>query len=209
MKGLFITIEGPDGAGKSTQIKLLEKYLNELGYRIVITREPGGTKISEDIRDIILDNENVEMSYETEALLYAASRAQHVHERILPALKEGKIVICDRFIHSSLVYQGVARGLGIKEVRDINEFAIKGVKPDVTLFFDIPPEKALKRKIASDKADRLENEDISFHKKVYKAYLELKKLYPTEIEMIDATKSIEEISKEIERVIKKVIKGRS
>jgi len=205
VKGLFIAIEGPDGAGKTTQIKLLEKYLEDNGYKIIITREPGGTKISEDIRDIILDNENIKMSSETEALLYAASRAQHVHEKIIPAIKEGKVVICDRFVHSSLVYQGLGRGLGIEKVKNINEFAIKGIKPDITLFFDIDPEKALKRKKANDQADRLENEDISFHKKVYEGYLKLKELYPDEIKVIDASGSIEEISKEVINTVKELI----
>lgn len=197
MEGLFITIEGPDGAGKSTQIELLKEYFKDRGKDIVITREPGGTEISEKIRDIILDNENTAMADTTEALLYAASRAQHVHQKISPALKEGKVVICDRFVHSSLVYQGIGRGLGVEEVKGINDFAIEGIKPDITLFFDISPEVALKRKTKNDKGDRLENEKVDFHQKVYEGYKQLIEKYPKEFTIIDATRSIEEIHKEI------------
>ncbi|WP_130805515.1 dTMP kinase [Senegalia massiliensis] len=197
MEGLFITIEGPDGAGKSTQIELLKKYFKEKGKNIVITREPGGTLISEKIRDIILDNENIKMEYTTEALLYAASRAQHVGEKIIPALKKGQVVICDRFVHSSLIYQGLGRGLGIEEVKKINDFAIKGIMPDITLFFDISPEVALKRKGKIDKRDRLENEKIDFHKKVYDGYKKLIEKYPEEFTVIDATKSIEDIHEDV------------
>ncbi|MBS4535907.1 dTMP kinase [Clostridium sp. D2Q-14] len=201
MKGLFITIEGPDGAGKSTQIRLLKEYFKNQGKDIIVTREPGGTDISEKIRDIILDNDNITMADTTEALLYAASRAQHVHEKIIPALKEGKIVICDRFVHSSLVYQGIARGLGIEEVRYINDFAIEGIKPDVTLFFDIYPEIALKRKTKNNKGDRLENEKADFHQRVYEGYKKLIDKYPDEFNVIDATKSIDEIHKDIVKIL--------
>ncbi|WP_026893615.1 dTMP kinase [Clostridiisalibacter paucivorans] len=205
MRGIFITIEGPDGSGKSTQIKKLSHYLNEKGYNVLFTREPGGTNIGEYIRKIILDKRNTKMSYETEALLYAASRAQHVSEKIKPALEKGTIVICDRFVHSSLVYQGIARGIGIEEVNNINQFAIQGIKPDVTLFFDISPEIALKRKRRNNKGDRLEREDILFHKKVYNGYLKLKEMYPNEIISIDATNSINTIFNEIKGVIDSIL----
>lgn len=205
MRGIFITIEGPDGSGKSTQIKKLSHYLNEKGYNVLFTREPGGTNIGEYIRKIILDKRNTKMSYETEALLYAASRAQHVSEKIKPALEKGTIVICDRFVHSSLVYQGIARGIGIEEVNKINQFAIQGIKPDVTLFFDISPEIALKRKRRNNKGDRLEREDILFHKKVYNGYLKLKEMYPNEIISIDATNSINTIFNEIKGVIDSIL----
>jgi len=155
MKGYFITLEGPDGSGKSTITKLLTSYLKDAGYDVVTTREPGGTQISEKIRKIILDNDNTKMSYIAEALLYAASRAQHVHEKILPALKDGSIVICERFVHSSLVYQGIGRGLGIEKIKEINDFAIQGLTPDITLFFDVDPERALDRKTQRNKGDRL------------------------------------------------------
>lgn len=206
MKGIFITIEGPDGAGKSTQINLLSKYLKDKGYDIILTREPGGTNISEYIRNIILDSNNTEMGDITEALLYAASRAQHVHEKIIPNLKEGKIIICDRFVHSSLVYQGIGRKLGIDKIKDINDFATQGIKPDVTLFFNIDPELALKRKKEKSIADRLEQEDIKFHKNVYKGYLSLIEKYPNEFEVIDASKSELEIFEKIKHIIEDVIK---
>lgn len=197
MKGLFITIEGPDGAGKSTQIELLKEYFKNKGKDIIITREPGGTLISEKIRDIILDNKNIEMADTTEALLYAASRAQHVAEKIIPALERGQVVICDRFVHSSLIYQGMARGLGIEEVKKINDFAIRGIMPNITLFFDISPEISLKRKNEMGKKDRLENENIEFHIKVYEGYKKLIEKYPDEFTIIDATKSVEETHEDI------------
>jgi dTMP kinase len=146
LKGLFISIEGPDGSGKSTQIKLLRDYLQNKGYDIALTREPGGTQISEKIRNIILDKENKSMHSRTEALLYAASRAQHVEEIIKPALKENKIVICDRFVDSSLIYQGIGRGLGIENIYDLNLFAMQDVIPDLTLLFDIDMCRAKKEK---------------------------------------------------------------
>lgn len=201
MKGLFITIEGSDGAGKSTQIELLKKYFKRQDKDIVITREPGGTEISEKIRDIILDNNNTAMADTTEALLYAASRAQHVHQKIIPALKEDKVVICDRFVHSSLVYQGIGRGLGIEEVRAVNDFGIEGIRPDITLFFDISPEVALKRKTKDNKGDRLENEKIDFHQRVYNGYKKLIDKYPEEFNVIDATKSINEMHKDIIKIL--------
>lgn len=206
MSGLFIVIEGPDGSGKTTQIKLISEYLKNKGYDIMLTREPGGTRIGEDIREIILDNENIEMSYVAEALLYAASRAQHVYEKIIPAIREDKVVICDRFIYSSLVYQGVGRELGIEKVKEINEFAIQGLNPDITLFFDISPEVALNRKTKYNRGDRLEKEDISFHKNVYNGYMKLIKMYPNDIKVIDATKNIEEVSNQIKVVLDSLLK---
>lgn len=201
MKGLFITLEGPDGSGKSTVARLLADYLREKGYDVLTTREPGGTKISEDIRNIILDTKNTNMSYVTEALLYAASRAQHVYQKIKPAKEEGKIIICERFVLSSLVYQGIGRGLGIENVKAINDFAIQGVEPDVTLFFDIPPEVGLKRKNRRDRGDRLEREKLEFHKQVYEGYLSLIKLYEGKIILIDATKTKEDIFQQSIRII--------
>lgn len=208
MKGLFITLEGPDGSGKSTLVKELSAYLKDKGYDIVITREPGGTKISEDIRNIILDNNNVNMSYITEALLYAASRAQHVHEKILPALREGKVIICERFVFSSLVYQGIGRNLGINKIKEINDFAIQGIEPDVTLFFDISPEEALRRKTRRNKGDRLEREDISFHKQVYDGYLQLVKMFPHKIKVVDATKDKEFVFNQVREIIDKILEDK-
>ncbi|NLV88423.1 MAG: dTMP kinase [Tissierellia bacterium] len=196
MRGQFITLEGPDGSGKSTILKLIENYLKDKGIEFITTREPGGTKIGEKIRHIILDNDNTNMGGETEALLYAAARAQHVHEKIIPALEEGKVVICDRFTLSSLAYQGVGRDLGIQRVKDINDFAIRGIYPDLILFFHVNPEVTLGRKIGKNSADRLELEGNEFHKKVYEGYMKLLDMYPKNIKIIDASKSIDEVFKQ-------------
>ncbi len=205
-KGLFITIEGPDGAGKSTQIPFIKGFLEEKGYKVVLTREPGGTVIGEKIREIILDKNHKEMSDGTEALLYAASRAQHVAELIIPALNEGKIVLCDRFVDSSIVYQGKGRELGIEAVSDINSFATMGLKPDLTIFLDIDPEIGLKRVKATKEVDRLEQEKLDFHKKVYEGYRELINMYPDRIKVISASRPVEEVSKDIEDKLKKILK---
>ena len=158
---MFITFEGPDGSGKSTIIQKVYDYLIENNYDVIKTREPGGSPIAEKIRNLILDTENTKMGYRTEALLYAASRAQHVEETILPALNENKIVLCDRFLISSLAYQGVGRDLGIENVRKINEFAINGVFPDFVLFFDVDPITTLKRKSSLDTACLLYTSDAA------------------------------------------------
>ena len=206
MRGLFISMEGSDGSGKTTQIELLKEYFLNKGYEVIITREPGGTQISEKIRDIILDVNNKALSNMTEALLYAASRAQHVEEKIKPALENGKIVISDRFVDSSIVYQGYARGIGIDIVESINNFAIQGFMPDITFFFDIEPEFAMKRKAKQKSLDRLEQEHILFHNKVYEGYKILLKKYPKRIKSIDARQSIdnifEQIIKEVSRLLK-------
>ncbi len=196
MQGYFITLEGPDGSGKSTIMKLLGEYFQQKGIDFIMTREPGGTPIGEEIRNIILDYMNTDMSPETEALLYAASRGQHVHEKIIPALREGKVVLCDRFILSSLAYQGVGRGLGIEEVKRINDFALRGIYPDLILFFHVDPEVSLSRKTEKFGGDRLEREGSEFHSRVYDGYMELLEIYPEKIERIDATKSIEEVLKQ-------------
>ena len=207
MRGLFITLEGPDGSGKSTIIKLIGDYLKDRGIDSIITREPGGTLIGEEIRSIILDEKNTNMGAETEALLYAASRGQHVHQKIIPALEEGKVVLCERFLLSSLAYQGVGRGLGIEKVKAINDFALRGVYPHLILFFHVDPELTLKRKTGNLAGDRLEKEGNEFHRKVYEGYLDLLKMYPKNIKIIDATKSIEEVFnqsiKEIENLLNK------
>lgn len=197
MRGLFISMEGPDGSGKTTQIEKLKEYFSNKGYEVIITREPGGTQISEEIRNIILDVKNEALSDMTEALLYAASRAQHVEEKIKPALESGKIVISDRFVDSSIVYQGYARGIGIDTVESINSFAIQGYMPDITFFFDIEPELAMKRKANQKSLDRLEQEHISFHNKVYEGYKILLKRYPKRIKSIDARQSIDNIYEQI------------
>lgn len=187
---MFITFEGPDGSGKSTIIKKVYDFLIEKGFDVIKTREPGGSPIAEKIRELILDTENTKMSYRAEALLYAASRAQHLEETILPALNDNKIVLCDRFLLSSLAYQGVGRDLGIEDVRKVNEFAINGLMPDFVLFFDVDPITTLKRKSSLDTADRLEKEDNYFHKRVYNGYKEILNSEKN-IEIIDATDSVD------------------
>ena len=201
-KGLFITIEGSDGSGKSTQIELLKNYLEGKGMNVVTTREPGGTKISEKIREIILDKYNSEMDSMTEALLYAASRAQHVAEKIVPALKAGSIVICDRFIDSSIAYQGYGRGLG-DCVRIINEFAVNGCIPDITFLMKMDP-KIGKSRIKVEDQDRLELEKMEFHQRVYDAYVKMEEECDR-IVRIDASRSIDEIHNEIVSHVDKLI----
>ena len=193
---MFISIEGPDGAGKSTQINNIKAFLEERGMEYILTREPGGTMISEKIRNIILDKENQGMNYVTEALLYAASRAQHVSQVIKPALEEGKVVICDRFIDSSFAYQGYARGLG-DTVWDINKAAVDGCMPDITFVFKLDPKVGLSRVKGRGEEDRLELEKMEFHQRVYEGYLDLERKYPERIVGIDASKSIEEIKEDI------------
>ena len=185
MAGLFIAFEGADGCGKSTQVRFLTKYLKEQGVDVLSTREPGGCPVSERIRDIVLDRDVENMSAQTEALLYAAARAQHVYEVIRPAVEAGRVVLCDRFIFSSLAYQGYGRQLGVDEVRAINEFAITGCMPDITVFINIPPERAFERMNELKVHDRIEREDISFHERVFRGFIELSK--SEEIMLIDAS----------------------
>ena len=195
---MFITLEGPEGSGKTTAVESAVKKLEEMGYQIVRTREPGGTPISEEIRNVILDKKNTSMDSRTEALLYAASRRQHLVEKVWPALKEGKIVICDRYLDSSLAYQGGARGLGIDEVLNINLFATENTWPDLTLLFDIKPEEGLKRIAANAnrEVNRLDLEKIEFHQKVRESFLNLAKRFPDRFVIIDASKSREEVAKD-------------
>lgn len=193
MAGLFITMEGPDGSGKSTQIALLKEYLEKQDYDVVLSREPGGTQISEKIREVILDKDNAEMGYTTELLLYAAARAQLVEQVIKPALEEGKAVICDRFVDSSAVYQGIARDLGVDLVYHINEYAIQGILPDVTFLIDIDAAEGIRRKKNQAELDRMELESLAFHEKVAEGYRALASRYPERIKRVDGTRSIEEI----------------
>ena len=194
---MFITLEGPDGSGKTTAVEAAVKALEEKGYQIVRTREPGGTPIAEQIRNVILDKANTNMDPRTEALLYAASRRQHLVEKVWPALKEGKIVICDRYLDSSLAYQGGARGLGVENILNVNLFATENTWPDLTLLFDITPEEGLKRisANANREVNRLDLEKLEFHHKVRDTFLELAKRYPDRFVIIDASKSREEVAK--------------
>ena len=175
MKGLFIVFEGADGCGKSTQLRFLAEHLEELGVDVVRTREPGGCPVAEKIREILLDKDNSEMTDITEALLYAAARAEHVRQVIKPAVDMGKIVLCDRFIYSSVAYQGYGRQLGADTVMQLNDIAISGYMPDITIFINIPPERAFKRMNEHKEHDRLEREHISFHQRVFDGFTELSK----------------------------------
>ncbi|MBM7694802.1 dTMP kinase [Peribacillus deserti] len=190
--GMFITFEGPEGAGKTTVLGMLREYLEEQGFKVLLTREPGGIPIAEQIREVILSTLNTKMDPRTEALLYAAARRQHLVEKVIPALEKGCIVLCDRFIDSSLAYQGYARGLGINEVSTINEFAIEGLWPDATFYYDIDPEVGLKR-ISSNsgrEVNRLDSENLEFHHKVKEGYMELINRYRGRFHIINAEKEL-------------------
>lgn len=189
MRGKFITFEGCDGCGKSTQLKLLSNYLTEQNIPHIFTREPGGGKISEAIREILLNGKNTEMTDECEALLYAAARVQHLADRVEPALQEGKLVICDRYVDSSLAYQAYARGLGEDFIKKINAFALQNYLPDVTIFIDLTPEAAFLRKRGADENDRLEQAGMAFHKKVYAGYDTLAKNEPNRIARVDGNQT--------------------
>lgn len=205
MRGYFVSFEGPDGAGKSTVLKeVLNQIGSELKTQYLVTREPGGSKIAEKIRDIILDPANDKMDNKTEALLYAASRSQHVEEIIRPALKEGKVVFSDRYVDSSLAYQGAGRDLGIQEVKQINDFATDKLDPDLTFFLDLDPEVGLKRieKLRPGQEDRLEQENLAFHKKVYAGFLKGKETYPERFVTVDATQPIDQVVAQVIATLK-------
>jgi dTMP kinase len=200
-KGLFITFEGPDGAGKTTIINMVAKQFEH----VVITREPGGIDIAEQIRSVILDKKNTAMDSRTEALLYAAARRQHLIEKVKPALDAGRVVLCDRFVDSSLAYQGYARGLGIDQVWKINQFAIEEMMPDLTLYFDIEPEEGLKRinKSKGREINRLDLENLEFHHKVREGYLLLMERFPERIVKIDASGTVDEVFQKTMEVLTK------
>ena len=206
---MFITLEGPEGSGKTTAVQKAVEELTRLGYEVVRTREPGGTEIAEQIRNVILDKRNTSMDPRTEALLYAASRRQHLVEKVWPALKEGKVVICDRYLDSSLAYQGGARGLGIDNILNVNLFATENTWPDLTLLFDIEPSLGLARisKNADREVNRLDLEKLDFHNKVRNTFLELAKRFPERYVIIDASKSIDEVAKAtLDAILKRICK---
>ena len=205
MKGLFIVMEGPDGSGKTTQINLLEQYLKEAGYECLITREPGGTVIGEEVRELILNPEYKEMSPVTEMLLYAASRAQLVHEVIGPALEAGRIVISDRFVDSSIVYQGIARNLGISTVAAVNAPGIGIYRPDGIFFIDLSEAEGIRRKKNQKKLDRMEQESIDFHHLVSEGYRKVLAERP-EVIKIDGGKDIDVIQKKIRNHVDELLK---
>lgn len=200
--GRFITFEGPEGAGKTTVIIEISNRLEKAGKNVLLTREPGGIPIAEKIRTIILDEAHTEMDAKTEALLYAAARRQHLVEKVIPTLEAGGIVLCDRFIDSSLAYQGHARGIGIDEVLKINEFAIGNTMPDLTIFFDLNPEEGLARiATGAREQNRLDKESILFHEKVYEGYEELLARYPKRIIKTDARLSKEDVTDNVWNII--------
>lgn len=201
-KGLFVAFEGGEGSGKSTIIEKIYIWLRESGHECVLTREPGGIKISEKIREVILDKENTEMDGRTEALLYAAARRQHLVEKVIPAINSGKIVLCDRFVDSSLAYQGYARGLGIDEVFEINKFAINDCMPNVSILFDIDPEIGLERirKNSSREVNRLDLEKIDFHNKVREGYTKIYENNKDRMIKINAEQSIDQVFEEVKRI---------
>ena len=198
-RNLFITFEGPEGAGKTTVIQKIAERFEQENIEVLATREPGGIEIAEKIRTVILDPAHTAMDERTEALLYAAARSQHYFEKVRPALDAGKIVICDRFIDSSLAYQGHARGIGVDEVLAINEFAIGQKLPDVTILFDLAPEVGLARIHAhSDReVNRLDVESLAFHEKVREGYLQLVERYPKRIKVVNADQNVERVIEDV------------
>ena len=209
MKGIFLTMEGPDGSGKSTQIVKLKTYLEANGYPdVVVTREPGGTAISEAVRNILLDRSYAEMDDHTEALLYAAARAQLVAQVIKPALEEGKAVISDRFVDSSAVYQGIARGLGVEKIYELNGFAMQDIWPDLTIHLDLPAEVGLARAKSRAQLDRMEAQSTAFHEKVAQGYRDLAALAPERIVTIDAAGDIEAIHAAIIKQVERLLAAR-
>ena len=205
----LITLEGVEGSGKSTLIQYLKEFIESIGKKVIVTREPGGIEISEQIRSVILDTENTKMDGRTEALLYAAARRQHLVERIIPALKEGNVVLCDRFIDSSLAYQGYARGLGIDEVLSINEFAIGGFMPNLTLYLDLDPQIGLSRihKNKGREVNRLDLEEISFHLKVREGYEEVIKRFPDRIVRVDANQELDKVLSDTKQILLEKLKS--
>lgn len=206
---IFISLEGVDGSGKTTIAKLLKDDLVQKGFKVLVTREPGGAKISEQIRTIILDNKNVSMDPWTETLLYIAARKQHLEDVIIPTLKSNTIVICDRFMDSTSVYQGFARFLGITDVDEVQNIVLGAMKPDLTLFFDITPKEAQMRILKRNKnLDRLESENFEFHEKVYEGYQILINEYNSRIRVINARKTIGEVAQEAIDIIQNVLNER-
>jgi len=206
-KGYFITLEGPDGSGKTTIANALVKKLEELGFSVVHTREPGGIDIAEQIRNVILDPKNTAMDPKTEALLYAASRRQHLIEKVIPAINEGKIVICERFVDSSIAYQGFGREIGMDKILSINNFAIDGNMPCLTIYLDVDEKTGLDRLKDREYKDRLDVESISFHHRVNEGYKEVVKTFKDRIKVVDASNDIKTVLKDTLDIVLKSING--
>lgn len=204
-RGKFITFEGNDGCGKTTISNKVYEQLRADGYDVIFTREPGGIDIAEQIREVILNVENTAMDARCEALLYAAARRQHLIEKVIPALEAGKIVLCDRFIDSSLAYQGVARGLGIDEIYQVNQFAIDTYMPDATILLRVDASLGLKRIASRNQKDRLDIESTKFHQLVAQGYDDVAKRYPQRIHVLDASLSIEEVFANVYMLVKELV----
>ena len=192
-KGKFVTIEGCEGVGKSTLVAGLKEYFANNGVDAIFTREPGGTPVAEKIREVILDANNSAMTSTCELMLYASARAQHTQEKIIPAVENGQVVVCDRYSDSTLAYQGYARGLDKDLCNELSRIAQCGVKIDLTIFLDLNPERGFKRKGGADKGDRLENENLQFHQRVYQGFCDIAKNNPDRYAVIDAGQSKEEV----------------
>ncbi|MFZ2622642.1 MAG: dTMP kinase [Trichococcus flocculiformis] len=206
MRGIFITIEGPDGSGKTTALQqVVPRLQQEMNRKVVATREPGGSPIAEKIRSLILDPSHTDMDSRTEALLYAASRRQHLIEKVLPVLESGDVIFCDRFVDSSIAYQGYARGIGEEGIREINEFATEGIEPDVTLYIDVPAEVGIQRihaNLDEREYNRLDQEKLAFHEKVRAGYQHLAQANPERIVVVDGTMSRESVAEACYHIIK-------
>lgn len=206
MRGIFITIEGPDGSGKTTALQqVVPRLQQEMNRKVVATREPGGSPIAEKIRSLILDPSHTDMDSRTEALLYAASRRQHLIEKVLPVLESGDVIFCDRFVDSSIAYQGYARGIGEEGIREINQFATEGLEPDVTLYIDVPAEVGIQRihaNLDEREYNRLDQEKLAFHEKVRAGYQQLAKANPERIVVVDGTMSREAVAEACYQIIK-------
>jgi len=197
LTGLFITFEGPDGAGKTTQVEAFARALRQQGYDVLVTREPGGTPLSDKIRALLLDPAHKEMADATEVLLYAAARAQHVQEKVIPALQSGRIVVCDRFVDASIAYQGYGLGLAVAEIVEINRFAAAGLQPDRTYLLDIPVSVGRLRLGQRERLDRIEQKGEQYHQRVRNGFRQIAEQYPQRVRLIDANRSIEQVHAEI------------
>jgi dTMP kinase len=204
---LFITFEGPDGSGKTTQARMLTEYLQSRGLPVLHTREPGGTAISEQIRDVVLSNRNQSIQHETEALLFSAARAQIVAELIRPALAAGKIVVCDRYADSTMAYQGYGLGLDLDALRAITRFATGGLVPDLTFYIDVPAEVGLARRHRGE-TNRLDQKDLAYHAKVRDGFLKMARAEPQRWVVIDGTRSVEQVQRDVRARLEPKLEGK-